>query len=1029
MGSDSGPPRGRAAPGGAGSEAGPVLRRALGRFRFFASPESFGTPGRWTAAAALTVTLFISVGWFFEPFLDLLVLGPFIAAVGSGPAATAWISAYSILGTLALGMPNGIWLASEHWKEIVTAVLAGLFAVLLASVRRRKEIATRESEERFRALVENSLDGIALFRRDGRIAYVSPAASRILGYTAEEPGGPVRLDLVHPEDREAAREAARRCLAAADASAPAQLRVRHRDGSWRHVEFVAANRLAHPAIGAVVVNFRDLTEREWMEEAIRDSDQFNQEVVSGATEGIVVFDRSLRCLVWNRFMEDLMGVPASDVIGRPASEVFPDMLKQGLDRLLARALAGETVSSEDISYRAARAARNGWISSTCGPHRNAHGDIVGVIAIVRDATERKRSESALKERERQFRAVFEGAGDALLIFDDDSRFVDVNAAACELYGRSREKLLGRRMEDLRTAAYEFKDKWREFLRVGHLRGELRVPRPDGTVRDVEYAASARFLPGRHLTIQRDVTERRRAERRGQVFSELGLKLSSAQTAAEAARVIVGCADGLWHWDACTVDFYSEDSDRVDPLLMMDTIAGVRRDVAPDRVAAPPTPRQRRLLERGAELLLRQCPVAESDSVPFGDTERLSVSIMAAPIHRAGCVIGFLSVQGYSPAAYDETDLQSLQALADFCGSALARIQASENLRESERRLREAQRAGHVGSWEWDPRTNAASWSEEHYRIFGVEPGRFAGTLEGFLQYVVEADHDRIRALATQSLADHRPYECEFRARRPDGEIRVVYGRAGPITDADGQLVRIVGTTQDVTEQRLAEGRLRRSYEDLQALSRRLGAVREEESARIARAVHDEVGQALTALKLDLSWVGRRLGRARTGEDIDLLPKLAAMEGLIDATLDAVQRISTELRPGVLNELGLEAAIGWYAREFQKRTEITCRFHSNLAGTSLDDNRSTAAFRILQEILTNVARHAGATEVELWLRREDGSLVLKARDNGKGISRDRISDSRSLGLVGMRERARSFGGSVAIRGRSGEGTAVTVRIPL
>jgi signal transduction histidine kinase len=154
-----------------------------------------------------------------------------------------------------------------------------------------------------------------------------------------------------------------------------------------------------------------------------------------------------------------------------------------------------------------------------------------------------------------------------------------------------------------------------------------------------------------------------------------------------------------------------------------------------------------------------------------------------------------------------------------------------------------------------------------------------------------------------------------------------------------------------------------------------------------------------------------------------------MVALMDTTLDAVHRISTELRPGVLHELGLEAAVDWYIQEFQKRSEIVCRLRSGLNGTEVDNQRSTAAFRIFQEILTNVARHAAATEVEVFLGTEKGDLVLEASDNGRGIPEERISDSRSLGLLGMRERARSFGGNVAIRGAAGGGTTVSVRIPL
>ena len=193
-------------------------------------------------------------------------------------------------------------------------------------------------------------------------------------------------------------------------------------------------------------------------------------------------------------------------------------------------------------------------------------------------------------------------------------------------------------------------------------------------------------------------------------------------------------------------------------------------------------------------------------------------------------------------------------------------------------------------------------------------------------------------------------------------------------------------------------------------------------------MHDEVGQALTALRMDVAWMERRLaagGEERAG----LEAKLGAMSELIDTTLDAVQRIATELRPGVLDELGLEAAIEWYVREFGRRTGIVCGFHSELDGAVPDSGRSTAVFRILQEALTNVARHSGATEARIDLSSDGDRLRLEIQDNGRGIPEDRLENSGSLGLVGMRERARALGGDVQIRGALGRGTTVTLMIPL
>jgi signal transduction histidine kinase len=233
--------------------------------------------------------------------------------------------------------------------------------------------------------------------------------------------------------------------------------------------------------------------------------------------------------------------------------------------------------------------------------------------------------------------------------------------------------------------------------------------------------------------------------------------------------------------------------------------------------------------------------------------------------------------------------------------------------------------------------------------------------------------------------------------------------------------------RDVTDRRRAEERLARSAREMRALSARLQTIREEEGARVAREVHDEIGQALTALGLDVAWLANNLGRqssrAKSAE------KLRAMAKLIELTTGSVERIAADLRPGILDEVGLGAAAEWAVREFQDRTGIDCGLESNLNGESFDSDRATAAFRILQEALTNVVRHARARHVDVCLGVESGELRLEVRDDGVGIDARQIADPRSLGLLGMRERAHALDGDFEIAPYPDGGTLVTARIPL
>ena len=234
--------------------------------------------------------------------------------------------------------------------------------------------------------------------------------------------------------------------------------------------------------------------------------------------------------------------------------------------------------------------------------------------------------------------------------------------------------------------------------------------------------------------------------------------------------------------------------------------------------------------------------------------------------------------------------------------------------------------------------------------------------------------------------------------------------------------RVAVVLVDVTARKQADRELQRSLEELHALTARLQSVREEERARLARELHDQLGQSLTAIRIDLA----ALKTTPAGDQ--QLQRIDAIFGLVDEAIRSVRRIATELRPGVLDDLGLVAAVEWAADEFQARTGIQCQVGLPETIPAIDAERATALFRIFQETLTNIARHAGATQVAIGLSQEGGYLSLEVRDNGRGIGQDQLSASGSLGILGMRERALLLGGEFFI-GNPGSGTTVRVRMPI
>ena len=228
--------------------------------------------------------------------------------------------------------------------------------------------------------------------------------------------------------------------------------------------------------------------------------------------------------------------------------------------------------------------------------------------------------------------------------------------------------------------------------------------------------------------------------------------------------------------------------------------------------------------------------------------------------------------------------------------------------------------------------------------------------------------------------------------------------------------------KEVVERTNAENQLTLIREQLRNLGNHLQNIREEEKTRIAREVHDELGQSLTVLKMDLTCLKEEL----PDQQSELQDRVQTMSGLIDSTITSVQRISSELRPQILDVMGLCEAISWQAREYQKRT--TLQFELGCEQVEINKELTTELFRIFQEALTNVVRHAEADRVKICLHQDEKQATLEIKDNGKGIPPEKIDDCQSLGLIGIRERVLFLGGEVEFLSQPGQGTQVVVKIP-
>jgi PAS domain S-box-containing protein len=299
------------------------------------------------------------------------------------------------------------------------------------------------------------------------------------------------------------------------------------------------------------------------------------------------------------------------------------------------------------------------------------------------------------------------------------------------------------------------------------------------------------------------------------------------------------------------------------------------------------------------------------------------------------------------------------------------------------------------------------------QLLGLSPMQF-----------IQADFHVMAAERRRSLGKglEAAPRVEKKIVRLDGEVRDVEIAEAPFPDEE--TTAILAVLRDITERKRSENAMVESREQLSRLSASLQTVREEEKARIARELHDELGQSLTGLKMDVADILAQLKPEQT----QAIARAGAMKSLIETTVASVRRIATELRPLMLDDLGLVPTIEWLVHDFSQRTGIHVDLQIPESDFHAASDLATAIFRVLQESLTNVARHAGANRVDVTLSWTDADIQLRVRDNGKGMGAETVGGARTLGLLGMRERARMLGGELVVDSLPGAGTSITFIVP-
>jgi PAS domain S-box-containing protein len=848
-------------------------------------------------------------------------------------------------------------------------------------------------EQRLANTFEAMTEAVGIIGADGRYELTNHAAEQLLGVPRERIVGSRFDDL--PWKRVAADGA----LLSRD-DHPFE-RLRRGEPAVRDYEFqvvpekgkartilVNAVPLRDAAGGfdGIVITGIDTTERRAAERRLRD-------VIETLAEGLVIIGADGRYELANRAEEELLGVPRERIIGtRFDAAPFGRAASDGgvfriADHPFEQLRRGEAPLRNYEFQLVQPGGQVRTVLANAAPLRDAAGNFDGVVATCVDITERKRAEQRLGD-------VIEALAEGLILIGPEGRYELTNRAEEELLGVPRERIIGTSFDAvpwsrLTADGAPFRVDDHPFARLR--RGEpvvrdyeLQVVSPEGRARTVLASAvplrdAAGNFDGAVLSAV-DITERKRAERRLRDIIE---------TMAEGLFIIA--ADGRYELlNRAAEELLATPRERA---------IGVRYDQAPwGRRAADGS--AYRIEDHAFERLRRGEPAVRNREIQFvpANAPPRTVSVNAVPLR---------------------------DAAGNFDGIVATFVDTTER-KAVERRLREtietmAEGLAIIGV---DGRYELLNRAAEE--LLGVPRERLIGVRFDAVPWVrIAADGSPFR------LEDH-PFErlrrgetalrdYEYQVVPPRGRPRTILTNAAPLRDAAGNFAGIVATWADITERKNAERRLAEYSARLAALSRRVLTVQEEERRAVARELHDELGQVLTAVKVNLQALRRQSAPAAFGSSFE--DSLA----LLDGAIAEVRAISTRLRPAVLDDLGLEAALRSHLERIRARTAMELAADIRLPQRRLDAAVETACFRIVQEAVTNALRHARADGLRVELGVESGELVLAVRDDGQGFdlaaATRRAAQGESAGLSGMEERARLAGGRLEVRTAPGRGTEV------
>ena len=847
------------------------------------------------------------------------------------------------------------------------------------SEKKKAELEMEENRLKYRSLVESSSDGILLTVPDGEILSANAAACHIFGMTEAEIKQAGRKGIVDMDDPNLPFLLEER---RARGSVRGELTFKRKDGFKFPGEITSV--IFRDAAGnersSMII--RDISERKRAEKLARDSEVRMNEAQRLARIGSWELDLVNNKLVWSAEIFRICEINPSDFGASYESfleTVHPD------DREMVNKVYGESVVNRtpyNIQHRLQFPdGRIKFVEEQCETFYDDSGRPIRSMGTIQDITERKHAEEELRKSEAKYRTLMQQAGDSIVLFDETGRILDANESTLSLMGYHRSET-GKMVlkdfvfeEELRESPFRF-----DLLNNGEPTiTRRRLKRKDGTAVEAELHVK-KLSDGRYLGVARDLTERLKAE------------AQLRQSEQKYRSLVEQASDGI-----LVADF---NGDIIEVNTALCAMLGYSRDeVLSLKITYFLDPADLELKPLRFDLLRTDRPIL---------VERRG-------LHKNGTLIDIeLS-----------TKLIGEGKLLSIIRDITERKKAERVIREQEDRFRSLVDTAPDATVIVDEKGIIQIANRQAVTMFGYSKNQFIGMqVEQLIPATFRPKHTEYRRqFGNNSRTRPMGAGKDLVAVRSDGTEIPVEISLSPFDSAEGVLV--TASIRDITKRKKAEKELEESYHAVRRLTEYLQEIREEERTSISREIHDELGQQLTVLKIDASWIKKKLGDT----DAAVTHRTDEIIGMVDQMIRSVRRISSELRPSVLDDIGLVAAIEMSLNEFERKTGIHTSFSANIVEQNLPDLVKNGMFRIFQESLTNVARHSHAKNVMVGLDRMNGLITLLIEDDGVGFDQSGVAARKTLGLLGMRERAAAIGGVYAITGKPGKGTTIELSIPV